>query len=66
MDEPVSIETLWARRDALGAEARAIDLAAVRALIARAEREGWDAPAVQATYRALLAGEAAGEAQDQA
>jgi hypothetical protein len=62
MDEPVSIETLWARRDALGAEARAIDAAAVRVLIARAEREGWDAPAVQAEYRALLAG----EPQDQA
>jgi hypothetical protein len=62
MDEPVSIETLWARRDELGAEARAIDPAAVRALIARAEREGWDSPAVQAAYRALLAG----EPQDQA
>ena len=57
MDEPVSTETLWARRDELGAEARAIDPAAVRALIERVEREGWDAPAVQAAYRALLAGE---------
>jgi hypothetical protein len=57
INEPVSIETLWARRDELSADARAIDPAAVRALIERAEREGWDAPAVQAEYRAFLAGE---------
>jgi hypothetical protein len=61
MDESVSIETLWARRDELG-EARAIDPAAVRALIKRVEREGWDAPAVQAEYRALLTGEARDDA----
>jgi len=58
MDEPVPIETLWARRDTLGPEARAVDPAAVRALIERAEREGWDSPAVQADYHALLGGQA--------
>jgi hypothetical protein len=57
MDEPDSIDTLWARREDWGVEAQAVDPAAVRALIARAEREGWDSPAVQAAYRALLAGE---------